>query len=139
MPDVPACFPTSQELHKKEENFYSYTTFAKHVENLNIIPTTSADGQTPSKIYVEQLVFKGQDQLKELIENLTRDVIANIQHNGTFITQDCAARGGETGPIELDPSSSRSNGSNRPEVIEKAILVNEIKESTGKKYHAIKN
>ena len=89
------------------------------------------------KIYVEELVFKGQDQLKELIENLTKDVIANIQHNGTFITQDCAARG-ETGPIELDPSSSRSNGSNRPEVIEKAILVNEIKESTGKK-HAIKN
>ena len=136
MPDVPACFPTSQELHKKEENFYSYTTFAKHVENLNItIPTTTSDGQTPSKIYVEQLVFKGQDQLKQLIENLTRDVIANIHHNGTFITQECAARG-ETGPIELDPSSSRSNGSNHPEVIEKAILVNEIKESTGKKHHA---
>ena len=136
--DVPACFPTSQDLHKKTVNYISYTTFVNHAETLEIKSPT--DGQTPSQVYIQELVIKGEDQMKQFIETITenvkKDLISDIQRMGTqtFITQDGS---GESPPIEIDPSSCTSTGSNRPEVIEKHNFIKEIQESTGKK-HALK-
>ena len=129
MPDVPACFPTSQELHKKEVNYFSYEI---HVDNANILEIKpSTDGQPPTKVYVEKLEFKDPEQMKQLLENMKKDIMTGlIQH---FNTQECGVftKDGGENPIEMDPSSS---GSIRPEVIEKDKLIEKVKESTGKKY-----
>ena len=74
--------------------------------------------------------------IETITENVKKDLISDIQRLGTqtFITQDGS---GESPPIEIDPSSCTSTGSNRPEVIEKHNFIKEIQESTGKK-HALK-
>ena len=66
--DVPACFPTSQNLHKKEGNIHQYTIFAKDVGVLEIKPST--DGQTPTQVVIEKLIYKGEDQMKNLFEDM---------------------------------------------------------------------
>ena len=112
--DGPACFPTSETLHKKEVDYYSYEIYVENAGNVEVKP--SAEGQPSTQVIIEKLIFNDPNQLKHLVKEILEEKLLKDDQITHFkevytTTQD----GGAENPIEVDPSSITSCASNRPE------------------------